>query len=491
MSSLSQADAGALVAKPGSARRAAFGITIVLIAQLMIILDSTIVNVALPDIKTDLHFGPAALSWVLNGYILAFGGLLLLGGRLGDIVGRRRMFSVGLAMFTLFSLLSGLAPNAGLLVAARALQGIGGALAAPQVLALLTASAPNEAARNRAIGLYASVSAIAGTLGYVLGGVLTDLASWRWTLFINVPLGIISVALAGRFIAETPREKGRFDFVGAVSATGAAVALVWALTTAPNHGWDSAWTIGGLAVGAALLLGFILTERRVSHPLLRPTLLHSRLRVGSMLAFFTHVGSQIAMYFIVVQYLEIQLGFSPLKAGLAFVPLTVAVLMVAQPITKLLARVHPPRFILLGAVIVVGTFVWLSNIDGRSTFLGSVLGPMILSGTATGLIYPSSVSGIMSGVEPEHAGAASGLVQTMQQLGGATGLAVIASVYAANARPGQFLPGVHQAFIAAAIIGGVTVLSVLPLVARTGSPTSDPGPIPASKTEAELSKVAD
>ncbi|GGJ62970.1 MFS transporter [Streptomyces brasiliensis] len=271
-----EAPAPHLVAgQPPARRGATIGIAILLLVQLMIILDSTIVNVALPGIASDLHFGAASLSWVLNGYVLAYGGLLLLGGRLGDVLGRRQMFVIGLAVFTLFSLLSGLAPSAGLLVAARALQGVGGALAAPQVLALLTANAPNDAARNRAIALFSSMSAIGGTLGYVLGGLLTDVASWRWTLFINVPLGIIALATARRYVAKTPRRHGRFDFVGAVSATGAAVALVWALTGAPDHGWGSAQTILGLVAGAALLGVFFVAESRVPHPLLHLGLLKS------------------------------------------------------------------------------------------------------------------------------------------------------------------------------------------------------------------------
>jgi EmrB/QacA subfamily drug resistance transporter len=466
MSSLSRTHAAQRAASPGPQRGATFGIAIVLLAQLVITLDSTIVNVALPDIATDLSFGPAALSWVLNGYILAFGGLLLLGGRLGDVLGRRRMFSVGLAIFTVFSLLSGLAPTAGLLVAFRVLQGLGGALAAPQVLALLTASAPDEAARNRAIGLFASVSAGAGTLGYVLGGLLTDFASWRWTLFINVPLGVVSVVLAGRFIVETPREEGRFDVVGAISATGGAVALVWALTTAPAHGWDSVRTIGGLVAGGTLLLVFGLTEHRTSHPLLRLGLLRSHLRVASLISIFAFVGSQIAMYFVLVQYLAIELGFSPLQTGLAFVPLTVGVMVVAQLVTKLIARISPPYLVLVGALLTVGSFIWLSRIDSESTFLGYVLGPMLVSGITTALIFGPSVGGTLAGVEPEHAGTASGLLQTMQQLGGAVGLAVIASVYTANAVPGQFLPGVHQAFIAAAVLAGIAGLSALTLILR-------------------------
>src|SRR5689334_12967012 len=269
---------------PADAGRAAAGIALVLVAQLMLILDATVVNVALPRIDADLGFGPAALSWVLNAYTLAFGGLLLLGGRLGDVFGRRRVFEIGLAVFTLGSLFGGLAPSPAWLVAGRAAQGVGAAMAAPGVLALLTTSAPDEPARLRALALFGAVSSGGMSLGLLLGGVVTDLGSWRWTLFINVPIGLAILALTRRFVDETPRRPGRFDFVGAFAATGGAVALVWTLIGVPEHGWTSVRTVGGFLIGAALLALLAVTERRVAHPLLRPALLRSRRRVGGLAA---------------------------------------------------------------------------------------------------------------------------------------------------------------------------------------------------------------
>ena len=230
---------------PDNAGRAAMGIAIVLTAQLMFILDATVVNVALPKIDTDLGFGPASLSWVLSAFTLAFGGLLLLGGRLGDVFGRRRLFLGGVAVFTLASLLGGLAQTPEWLVGARALQGVGAAMAAPGVLALLTTSAPDEPARLRALALFGAVSSGGMSLGLLLGGAVTDLGSWRWTLFINVPIGLAILAMTRRYVDETPRRPGRFDIVGALSATGGAVALVWTLISVPEHGWTSARTILG------------------------------------------------------------------------------------------------------------------------------------------------------------------------------------------------------------------------------------------------------
>ncbi|MFA6298428.1 MAG: MFS transporter, partial [Nocardioides sp.] len=267
---------------PPDATRAATGIAIVLVAQLMLVLDATVVNVALPRIDADLGFGPASLSWVLNAYTLAFGGLLLLGGRLGDVRGRLRLFEVGLTLFTVASLLGGLAQTPGQLVAARAAQGVGAALAAPSVLALLTTSAPDEAARNRALALFAAVSSGGASLGLLLGGLVTDIGSWRWTLFINVPIGLVVLVLARRFVTETPRRPGRFDVVGAVTATFGAVALVWALIGTPDHGWTSARTLAGFAVGVLLLGVLAVTERRVAHPMIQPHLLANRTRVAAL-----------------------------------------------------------------------------------------------------------------------------------------------------------------------------------------------------------------
>lgn len=453
---------------PPNAGRAAAGIAIVLVAQLMLILDATVVNVALPRIASDLDFGPAALSWVLNGYTLAFGGLLLLGGRIGDVFGRLRTFSIGVALFTVFSLLGGLAPTAGLLVLARALQGAGAALAAPQVLALLTTSAPDEPARNRALALFSAVTSGGATVGLILGGLLTDVGSWRWTLFINVPIGLAVLALVGKYVDETAHRPGRFDLVGAMTATGGAVAIVWGLIQAPTHGWSSARTIGGLVVGALLIVALVTTERRVAHPMLRLGLLRNRRRATSLIVIATFVGAQFSMFYLVVQYLETQLGYGPLTAGVAFIPLTAAIFMMSRFTPRLLARFGAARLMVLGGAGGAAGFWWLSQIDSTTTYAG-VVGAMVLNGLSAGLVFMPSTATVLAGVEPEHAGSASGLLQTMQQLGGAVGLAVIASVYAANAVPGEFIPGLHEAFLAATILAALALVSALMLTLRRPS----------------------
>ncbi len=454
---------------PANAGRAAAGIAIVLVAQLMLVLDATVVNVALPKIATDLSFGPASLSWVLNAYTLAFGGLLLLGGRLGDVFGRLRLFWIGLTVFTVFSLLGGLATTPGLLVGARALQGAGAALAAPSVLALLTTSAPDQAARNRALALFAAVSSGGGTLGLLLGGVVTDLGSWRWTLFINVPIGIAVLATVRRFVTETPRRPGRFDVVGALAATGGAVSIVWALIGTPEHGWGSVQTIGGLLAGAALLALLAFTEARVAHPLIRPSLLRSRRRVLALIAVAGVVASQFPMFYLGVQFLEVQLGFGPVETGLAFLPVTLGIFTVSRVVPRLVARFGPAALAITGGLGMLVSFAWLSDLSSASGYFPDTFGPFLLNGVSAGLVFMPLTSLILTDVEPEHAGSASGLLQTMQQLGGSVGLAVIASVYAANAVPGEFMPGVQEAFLTSAALAGVAVIATVSLVVRRQS----------------------
>jgi EmrB/QacA subfamily drug resistance transporter len=449
---------------PPNAGRAATGIAIVLVAQLMLVLDATVVNVALPRIDADLGFGPASLSWVLNAYTLAFGGLLLLGGRLGDVRGRLRLFEIGLGLFTLSSALGGLAQTPGQLVAARAVQGVGAALAAPSVLALLTTSAPDEAARHRALALFGAVSSGGASIGLVLGGLLTDVGSWRWTLFINVPLGLAVLLLARRFVDETPRRPGRFDLVGAATATTGAVALVWALIGTPQHGWTSPRTIAGLAVGVLMLAVLARTEAGHPHPLVQPRLVRSRSRVGALAVMALVIGANLSMFFLVVQYVQRVLGLGPLASGFAFLPFSLGIFAMSRVTPRLLGRLGARAMIGLGAAGLAAAYAWLSGAPADGTYLGSVFGPMLLSGLSTGLLFMPITATVLAGVEPEHAGSASGLLQTTQQLGSAVGVAVIVSVYAAGAEPGAFVPGLRGAFLTSATFAAVaTVVGLVAL----------------------------
>ena len=461
---------------PPNAGRAAAGIAIVLVAQLMLVLDATVVNVALPRIGADLSFGPASLSWVLNAYTLAFGGLLLLGGRLGDVRGRLRLFEIGLALFVLASALGGLAQTPGQLVAARAVQGVGAALAAPSVLALLTTSAPDEAARNRALALFGAVSSGGASIGLLLGGALTDVGSWRWTLFINVPIGIAVLLLAPRFVTETQRRPGRFDVVGALTATFGAVSIVWALIGTPDHGWLSARTLGGFAVGLLLLGVLARTEVRHPHPLIQPRLVRTRDRVAALAVMALVIGANLSMFFLVVQYVQRVLGLGPLASGVAFLPFSLGIFAVSRVTPRLIARFGPRQMIIVGTAALAVAYGWLSTLGTNDTYLGSVFGPMTIGGLATGLVFMPITAVVLAGVEPEHAGSASGLLQTTQQLGSAVGVAAIVSVYAAGAVPGEFVPGLSAAFLTSAAFAATGLL-----VAAAGlRPAPQPAPRPAT-----------
>jgi len=470
--------------------RASMGIAVILVAQLMLVLDATVVNVALPHIGTDLHFDAASLSWVLNAYTLAFGGLLLLGGRLGDVLGRRRMFQIGLAVFTVASFAGGLALSPAWLVTARAAQGMGAAMAAPSVLALLTTNARNDGERNRALALFAAVSSGGASIGLLLGGVVTDLGSWRWTLFINVPIGIAAVALIGRYVGETDRRHGRFDVVGAITATLGAVALVWSLIGAPDHGWTSTRTIAGFVVGVLALALFARTETRFAHPMVQPHLVRNVRRVGALIVMATTFAGQMSVFFLVVQYDEGVLGFGPLATGFAFLPLSLGIFSASRVTPRLVARFGTAPLMAVGTLGITISYLMLSQLHAGTSYWPTVLAPMLLNGLAAGLVFMPVTSTVLSGVEPEHAGSASGLLQTTQQLGGAVGVAVIVSVYAAGAVPGQVVPGLQGAFWTAAILGTVGFSTALGLAAAGRRRAASTAVLPTAQPIEETADAA-
>jgi EmrB/QacA subfamily drug resistance transporter len=293
-------------------------LTVILSVQLMVVLDATIVNIALPDIRTALHFSPTSLSWVINAYRLSFGGLLLLGARAGDILGRRRTFLSGIALFTLASLAGGFAASSGQLLAARAVQGIGAALASPSALALLMTMFPQGRERTRAIGLYTAVSIGGSAVGLIAGGMLTQWASWRWVLFVNVPIGVAVIALSRLVLPETARRSGRFDLTGALTSTIGMAALVYGFVHAATDGWADTTTIAAFAVGVVLLVAFVLTELRASSPITPLRLFADRNRSTSYLARLLLVAGMLGMFFFLTQFLQNVLGYSPLKTGVAF-----------------------------------------------------------------------------------------------------------------------------------------------------------------------------
>ena len=425
-------EAGDTTARRG--QRAGLALAVIVAAQLMLILDGTIVNIALPDIQRSLRLSDTNLSWVVNAYALAFGGLLLLGGRVGDVFGRRRTYVAGIVVFTIASLLGGFATSAGWLLAARAGQGVGAAIAAPSGLALLTTIFADGPARTRALGVYSAVQAAGASLGLIAGGMLTEWVSWRWVLFVNVPFGLAIALLTPLAVAESARQPGRFDLAGALTSTLGLVALVYGFIRAAAAGWDDGRALVAFAAAAVLLLLFPLGELRASQPVVPLRLLAQRDRAGAYLGMLLLPGAMLGMFFFLAQFVQEVLGFGPVEAGFAFLPLTLAIFAASQAVPRWLARVDPKTFAVAGATLIVAGMVWLTRISADSGYLSDLLGPMLVLGFGAGFVLvPLSVL-ILSGVAGRDSGAASGLLQTTQQVGGALGTAILVTVFGTASR---------------------------------------------------------
>jgi EmrB/QacA subfamily drug resistance transporter len=412
----------------------------------MVVLDATIVNVALHDIKNALGFSSAGLSWVVTAYTLAFGGLLLLGARAGDILGRRRVFLSGITLFTLASLLGGFAQNPGELLAARAVQGIGGALASPSALALLMVMFPDARARTRAIGLYTAVSIGGAAVGLIAGGMLSEWASWRWVLFVNVPIGLAVVILARATLPETDRQSGRFDLAGALTSTTGMTALVYGFVNAASDGWSDVRTIGSFAAGAILLTAFVATELRAEAPITPLRLFADRNRSTAYVSRLLLVAGMMGMFFFLTQFLRGVLGYSDLVTGFAFVPLTVVVFTASQLSARVLVdRVGAHRLMIIGVTFSTTGMLWLTQLGEHSGYF-SLVGPLLIFGTGNGLAFVPLTTAALEGVGPQDAGAASGLVNVMQQVGGALGLAVLVTVFgsASKSAAADLPPGLSR-----------------------------------------------
>ena len=470
-----------------AATRARLGLAIILTVQLMVVLDATIVNIALPGMARDLHLSPASLSWVITAYTLTFGGFLLLGARAGDLLGRKRVFMAGIGLFSVSSLLGGLAPNADLVIAARALQGLGGALAAPSALAFLMVMFPEGRERLRALGYYAAVSVGGGAVGLVLGGLLTQFGSWRWVLFVNVPVGVAVVVLARIFLSETPRRSGHFDLLGALTATIGATSLTYGFVRAASNGWGDPLTISALALGAALLTLYVALERRASEPITPLSLFSDRGRNASYGARLLLAGAMLGMLFFLTQFAQLVLRYGPLETGLAFLPFTVSLFATSQ----LSARRLTPRYggrvvMVVGLSLSTLAMLLLSRLTGTSGYL-EMLVPVMLFGGGNGLAFVPLTSASLAGVRQEDAGAASGLINVTQQLGGALGLAVLVSIFgaagavvegrSAAAARAAFATGADHVFAAAALLMGATVL--ISLLGIRGRPAGALAPQPA------------
>jgi EmrB/QacA subfamily drug resistance transporter len=441
--------------------RRGLALAIVLGAQLMIILDMTVVNIALPSIAHGLHFSTSGLSWVLNAYTLTFGGLLLLGGRAGDILGRRRVFAAGIVLFTAASLAGGLAQSAGLLLAARAAQGVGGAFASPAVLAMITASFADGRERARALGIYTAVVMGGGSLGLVLGGVITEWVSWRWVLFINVPIGVLVAVATPMFLPETARQPGHFDVTGALTSTAGMVSLVYGIIRAAADGWGDPVTLAAFGAAAVLLGGFIWHESRARQPITPLRLFADRQRSGSYLTRLLLVAGMFGMFFFLTQFVQEILGFSPLRAGISFLPMTVALFGVSRLAPRLVSRFRPWTLMVTGMLPVVAGMTWLSRIEPGTGYLAGVLGPMVLIGAGMGVVFVPLTMASLSGVAPEDSGAASSMVNVMQQVGGSLGLAVLVTAVGHAAGQAAVVHGMSRAFTLAAILDVLALLVVL------------------------------
>ncbi|MEU7514648.1 MFS transporter [Streptomyces sp. NPDC042898] len=423
--------------KNGPARagnRPGIALAVIAACQLMVVLDATIVNIALPHIQDALSFSTTDLSWVLSAYTLTFGGLLLLGGRAGDILGRRRVFMAGILVFTLASLLGGFAQEPWQLLAARALQGVGGAIASPTSLALITTTFPEGPERNRAFGVFAAVSAGGGAIGLLAGGMLTEWLDWRWVLFVNVPIGLLIAFLAPRYIEESERHPGRFDIAGAMTSTLGMAALVYGFIRASEKGWKDSLTIGSFVAAVILLVAFGLVESRAKEPITPLRMFAERNRSGTYIIMLSLSAAMFGMFFFIVLWVQDVLGYSPIQSGLAFLPVTVAIVTGAGLAQRLLPVLGPKPFMVSGSAITgIGLF-WLTFITSDSSYAGAVLGPMALFGFGMGLNFVTLTLTAVSGVAPHEAGAASGLLNATQQVGGSLGLSILVTVFGTASR---------------------------------------------------------
>ena len=433
-------------------RRLGLSLLVIATAQLMLVLDDSIANIALPSIQADLDVSAANLPWVINAYVLVFGALLLFGGRVGDLFGRRRVLRIGLTVFVAASLLGGLAPNTGLLIAARALQGLGAALAAPNALALLATTFPTGRPRNQAMAVYGAMSALGIVAGVLLGGALTGLLDWRWVFFINVPIGL--AVLAGtRVLTEGVRGRGRLDTPGAVTGTGAMVALVYGITRAGEHGWTDALTLAAFAAATVLLAVFVVLQGRTAQPLLPLGLFADSNRAGSYATILFIGAGLMGSFYLLALFLQQVLQYGALKTGVASLPFAAGIILASGISSKLVERLAPRVVAVPGLVLAAGGMLWLSTLTVGSSYGGHVMPALFLTSFGLGLAFVPLTLTAVHRVAEDQAGVASALVNMAQQIGAALGLAVLTTVSTAAAD--DKLPGAARD-LQQGLVGGDT-----------------------------------
>ncbi len=415
-------------------RRRWIALVLLCFAQFIVVLDASIVNVALPSIGKGLDFSQQNLPWVVNAYVLTFGGFLLLGGRLADLVGRRRVFIGGLLLVAAASLAAGFSANEGQLIAARAAQGLGAAIISPAALSIVTTTFEDGVERNKALGAWGAVAGLGGAAGVLLGGILTEALGWEWVLWVNVPVALIVAALSPRLIAESRSESAtrHFDAAGAVSVTAGLSVLVYAIVDATDAGWGSPQTLGLLGVSAALLAAFVGIELRSQAPLMPFRIFRLRTLTGANVVGLLVGASLFSMFFFITLYMQQVLGYSAIHAGLSYLPLAVSIVVASGIASQLVTRIGFKPVLAAGMVFIAAALVWFSRVSVGGGFLTDILGPSLLAATGLGFAFVTTTIAAVSGVRDRESGLASGLINTSQQVGGALGLAVLATI--ANTR---------------------------------------------------------
>ena len=446
-------------------------LVIICLAQFMVVLDATIVNVALPHIQTALHFSNTSLQWTINAYTLVFAGFLLLGGRAGDLLGRKRLFMIGLVIFTAASLLNGLSTSSGMLIGFRALQGFGAALISPAALSIISTTFAEGKERARALGVWAAIAIGGSAFGLVLGGWLTQSFSWKWIFFVNVPVGILAFLAALRLVPESKDAHAHrsYDLGGAVTVTSGLMVLVYAIVTGHQHGWASGKTIGYFAVAAVLLAAFVFIEQRATEPLVRLSIFRVRSLLTANLAMFLAFSGMFAMFYFNTLYIQKVLGFGPLEAGLSFLPFTGGIMISAGVASGLAPRIGVRPVAAAGMLLSIAGMLLFARMPLGGSYATDVLPGMIISALGMGAIFMPLTLMATTGLKDEDQGLASGLFNTSQQVGGALGLAILTTIAASREHgntfaPDQIVNGNHWGLAGAACFVGASLIVMLALL---------------------------
>jgi EmrB/QacA subfamily drug resistance transporter len=446
------------------------------VAQFVVVLDASIVNVALPSIGKGLHFSEQNLPWVVNAYVIAFGGFLLLGGRAADLLGRRRVFMAGLMLVAVASLAAGFAANQGQLIAARAAQGLGAAIISPSALSIVTTLFDDGAERNKALGAWGAVAGSAGAAGVLLGGILTDGLGWEWVLWVNVPVSLIALVLTPRLIPESRSESAtrHFDAAGAVTITAGLSLLAYALLDASSAGWGSAKIVALLALSVVLIGAFVATELRSTAPLIPFRIFRLRTLTGANVVGILLGASLFSMFFFISLYMQQVLGYSPIHAGLSYLPLAITIIIAAGLGGELVTRFGFKPLLAVGMLFVAAGLLWFSRVSVGGGFISDILGPSLLAAMGLGFGFVTSTIAAVSGVKGREQGLASGLINTSQQIGGALGLAVLSTIATTRTHHvmvagGSSLhraltDGFQSAFLGGAVIAALGFVATLVLI---------------------------